>query len=339
MAKCLVTGGLGFIGSHTTVALIKAGYEVVIVDNLSNSQIEVLDRIEKITGVRPDCHIFDLCDLEKTRKLFKNEKIDSLIHFAAMKAPGESVIKPLEYYRNNLLSLTNVLLAALENKIYNIVQSSSCTVYGQPDKLPVSENTPIKKAESPYGNTKIICEDILRDMVHANEKPKVIALRYFNPIGAHESALIGELPLGTPINLVPVITQHAAGLYKVLKVFGNDYNTPDGTAIRDYIHIEDLADAHISAMARLDDNKNKKNFEVFNVGTGQGRSVLEMIEIFERVTGKKINYKIVERRKGDPESVYASVDLANAELGWKAKRSIEDALKSAWAWEKRYRKI
>ena len=335
----MVTGGLGYIGSHTTVALINAGYEVVIVDNLSNSQIEVLDRIEKITNVRPDCHILDLCDLDKTKELFGKNKIDSIIHFAAHKAPGESVYEPLKYYRNNLLSLMNILLAASESKVHNLVHSSSCTVYGQPDKLPVSEDTPIKKAESPYGNTKIICEDILRDTVHANDKLKVIALRYFNPIGAHQSSLIGELPLGTPINLVPVITQHVAGLYKVLKVFGSDYNTPDGTPIRDYIHIEDLADAHISAMTRMENNKNKENFEVFNVGTGQGRSVLEMIEIFERVTGEKVNYKIVERREGDPESVYASVDLANNELGWKAKKSIEDALKSAWAWEKKYRKI
>ncbi len=331
--KILVTGGTGYIGSHTVVELQNEGFEVVIVDNLSNSKKEVVDNIEKITGKKPLLEVFDLVDREKTADFFKrHHDLKGVIHFAAYKAVGESVQKPLMYYRNNLVSLMNVMESMIENNISNLVFSSSCTVYGQPDELPVSEKAPIKKAESPYGNTKQIAEEIISDTVNV-EAIKTIALRYFNPIGAHDSALIGELPLGVPNNLVPFITQTAIGIRKQLSVFGEDYNTPDGTAIRDYIHVVDLAKAHVIAVNRMINNKMKKDFEVFNLGTGNGYSVLEVIKSFEKVSGQKLNYKIVDRRPGDIEKVWANPDFSNRELGWKAQRGLDDMTLSAWKWE------
>jgi UDP-glucose 4-epimerase len=330
----LVTGGTGYIGSHTAVELINNGFDVVIVDDLSNSQADVVDGIEKITGVRPHFENFNLCDLARTDALFAKYSIDAIIHFAAHKAVGESVNEPLKYYRNNLTSLLNLLECMKKYKVDNIVFSSSCTVYGQPDVLPVTEEAPIKKANSPYGNTKQICEEILQDSLVAVPELKIIALRYFNPVGAHPSALIGELPLGVPNNLVPFITQTAYGLRDELKVFGNDYNTPDGSCIRDYINVVDLASAHVVAISRLLENKNKKNFEVFNLGTGNGVSVLEIIIAFERATGHKLKYKIVGRRAGDVEQVWANTKFANEELGWKAQKSLDETLLSAWNWEK-----
>ncbi len=331
--KILVTGGTGYIGSHTVVELQNKGYEVVIVDNLSNSKKEVVDSIEKITGVKPLLEVFDLVDREKTADFFKrHQDVKGVIHFAASKAVGESVEKPLMYYRNNLVSLMNVMESMIENKVENLVFSSSCTVYGQPDELPVSENAPIKKAESPYGNTKQIAEEIIADTVKV-EPVKTIALRYFNPIGAHPSALIGELPLGVPNNLVPFITQTAIGLREQLSVFGDDYNTPDGTAIRDYIHVVDLAKAHVIAIDRMIGDKMKKPFEVFNLGTGNGYSVLEAIKSFEKVSGRKLNYKIVGRREGDIEQVWANPEFSNRELGWKAERGLDEMMESAWKWE------
>ncbi len=331
--KILVTGGTGYIGSHTVVELQNKGFEVVIVDNLSNSKREVVENIEKITGKKPLLEVFDLVDKEKTEDFFKRHSdIIGVIHFAASKAVGESVEKPLMYYRNNLVSLMNVMESMIENGVENLVFSSSCTVYGQPDELPVSESAPIKKAESPYGNTKQIAEEILVDTV--NVAPlKSIALRYFNPIGAHESALIGELPLGVPNNLVPFITQTAIGLREQLSVFGSDYNTPDGTAIRDYIHVVDLAKAHVIAIDRMINNKMKRDFEVFNLGTGNGYSVLEAIKSFEKVSGQKLNYKIVDRREGDIEQVWANPEFSNRELGWKAERGLDEMMESAWKWE------
>jgi len=331
--KILVTGGTGYIGSHTVVELQNEGYEVVIVDNLSNSRKEVVDNIEKITGKKPLLEVFDLVDREKTADFFKRHNdIKGVIHFAAYKAVGESVQKPLMYYRNNLVSLMNVMESMIENNIDNLVFSSSCTVYGQPDELPVSEKAPIKKAESPYGNTKQIAEEIIQDTVKV-EPVKTIALRYFNPIGAHDSALIGELPLGVPNNLVPFITQTAIGIREQLSVFGEDYNTPDGTAIRDYIHVVDLAKAHVVAVDRMITGKMKKDFEVFNLGTGNGYSVLEVIKSFEKVSGEKLNYKIVDRRPGDIEKVWANPDFSNKELGWKAERGLDEMTLSAWKWE------
>jgi UDP-glucose 4-epimerase len=338
--KVLVTGGTGYIGSHTTVELQNSGYEVIIVDDLSNSGIEVLDSIEKITGIKPVFEQFDISEREKTDDFFKrNSNIVSIIHFAAFKAVGESVEKPLDYYRNNLVSLMNLLECQIKYNVPNMVFSSSCTVYGQPEKLPVTEQTPRKDAESPYGNTKRISEDILKDTINVNPQLKGIALRYFNPIGAHPSALIGELPLGVPQNLVPFITQTAAGLRNELKVFGNDYNTPDGSAVRDYINVVDLAKAHVIAIERLLKNKNKTNYEVFNLGTGTGLSVLEVVNGFEKATGVKLNYKIVERRAGDIEKIWADTTYANKELGWKAEKSLEETLLSAWNWEKNLRGI
>jgi UDP-glucose 4-epimerase len=331
--KILVTGGTGYIGSHTVVELQNDGYEVVIIDNLSNSKKEVVDNIEKITGTRPLLEVFDLVDREKTADFFKrHHDIKGVIHFAAYKAVGESVQKPLMYYRNNLVSLMNIMESMIENKVENLVFSSSCTVYGQPDELPVSEKAPIKKAESPYGNTKQIAEEIIFDTVKV-EPVKTIALRYFNPIGAHDTALIGELPLGVPNNLVPFITQTAIGLREQLSVFGDDYNTPDGTAIRDYIHVVDLAKAHVIAVDRMINNKMKKDFEVFNLGTGNGYSVLDVIKSFEKVSGQKLNYKIVGRRPGDVEQVWANPDFSNKELGWKAERGLDEMTLSAWKWE------
>ena len=338
--KILVTGGTGYIGSHTAVELQDAGFEVIIVDNLSNSSIDILYSIGKITGTEPEFEKFDLADREKTEDFFsRNRDIKAIIHFAASKAVGESVENPLLYYRNNLVSLVNILECQVKYGIPNIVFSSSCTVYGQPDKLPVTEKTPRKDAESPYGNTKRVNEDILRDSIHAHSGLKGIALRYFNPIGAHPSALIGELPLGVPQNLVPFITQTAAGVRDQLKVFGDDYTTPDGSAIRDYINVVDLAKAHVVAIERLLDSKNKENYEVFNLGTGKGLSVLEVVKGFERATGKKLNYKIVDRRPGDVEQIWADTTFANEELGWKAEKDLDETLLSAWNWEKRVRGI
>lgn len=338
--KILVTGGTGYIGSHTVVELQNAGYNVIVVDDLSNSSLEVLDNIEKISGKKPAFEQFSLADTAKTDDFFsRHQDIAAIIHFAASKAVGESVSMPLHYYRNNLISLMNIMDCQLKYKIENIVFSSSCTVYGQPDKLPVTENTPRKDAESPYGNTKRVNEDILQDSIKAYPQLKGIALRYFNPIGAHPTALIGELPLGVPQNLVPFITQTAAGLRNELKVFGDDYNTPDGSAVRDYINVVDLAKAHVIAIERLLKNKNKVAYEIFNLGTGNGYSVLEIITGFEKATGIKLNYKIVARRAGDIEKTWADTSNANNELGWKAEKGLEETLLSAWNWEKRVRKI
>ncbi len=339
MQTILVTGGTGYIGSHTAVELINEGYRVLIADNLSNSEPEVLDGIEKITGVRPEFEKLDICDGALLKGYMdNNSEIAAIIHFAASKAVGESVEKPLKYYRNNLVSLINLLEEMQQRSPDSLVFSSSCTVYGQPDKLPVTESAPVKKALSPYGNTKKISEDIIEDSVQANPSLKSISLRYFNPIGAHASGLIGELPRGVPENLVPFIAQTAAGLRSGLKVFGDDYNTPDGSCIRDYLHVTDLARAHVVAVKRLLENRNKKNYEVFNLGTGKGVSVFEMIKTFERVNSLKLNYTITGRRAGDTEQVWADTTLANRELGWKAESSLEETLVSAWRWEQYYRK-
>ena len=332
MKKILVTGGLGFIGSHTVVALQQEGFEVVIIDNLSNSTIDVLDKITSITNLKPEYHNIDLRDKRAVKSFFAKNTIDGVIHFAASKAVGESVQMPLEYYENNISSLVYVLQEMTANNVNNFIFSSSCTVYGQADELPITENAPIKPAESPYGNTKQIGEEIIKDTTKVSDL-KAIALRYFNPIGAHESAKIGELPIGVPQNLIPFVTQTAAGIREELSVYGNDYPTPDGTAVRDYIHVVDLAKAHIVALKRLLENKNKATFEVFNLGTGKGNSVLEVIQTFEKVTGKKLNYKFVDRREGDIISAYADTTIANKELGWKAERSLDEALLSAWKWQ------
>ncbi len=338
--KILVTGGTGYIGSHTVVELQNAGFEVIIVDDLSNSGIEVLDSIGKISGKKPNFEQFNLSDKEKTDDFFnRNQDIKAIIHFAASKAVGESVQIPLHYYRNNLLSLINILDCQIKYNIPNIVFSSSCTVYGQPEVLPVTEKTPRKDAESPYGNTKRVNEDILHDSITAYPQLKGIALRYFNPIGAHPTALIGELPLGVPQNLVPFITQAAAGLRDELKVFGDDYDTIDGSAVRDYINVVDLAKAHVVAIDRLLKNKNKSSYEIFNLGTGDGVSVLQIIKGFEKATGVKLNYKIVGRRAGDIEKIWADTTYANEELGWKAEKGLEETLLSAWNWEKQVRGI
>lgn len=332
MKKILVTGGLGFIGSHTVVALQQEGFEVVIIDNLSNSTIDVLDKITSITNLKPEYHNIDLRDKTAVKTFFTNNAIDGVIHFAASKAVGESVQMPLEYYENNISSLVYVLQEMTANNINNFIFSSSCTVYGQADELPITENAPIKPAESPYGNTKQIGEEIIKDTTKVSDL-KAIALRYFNPIGAHESAKIGELPIGVPQNLIPFVTQTAAGIREELSIYGNDYPTPDGTAVRDYIHVVDLAKAHIIALKRLLENKNKATFEVFNLGTGKGNSVLEVIQTFEKVTGKKLNYKFVDRREGDITAAYADTTIANKELGWKAELTLDEALLSAWKWQ------
>ena len=332
MKKILVTGGLGFIGSHTVVELQQAGYEVVIIDNLYNSKIEVLDSITSITGVKPSYFNIDLRDKIAVEDFFKINKIDGIIHFAASKAVGESVNNPLLYYENNISTLVYLLQEMKKHKLSNFIFSSSCTVYGQADELPITENAPTKPAESPYGNTKQIGEEIIRESCKAN-KLKAIALRYFNPIGAHETANIGELPIGVPQNLIPFVTQTAAGIRKELSVFGNNYPTKDGTAVRDYIHVVDLAKAHIAALERLLKNNNKKDFEVFNVGTGTGSSVLEVIQAFEKVSKTKLNYKIVGRREGDITSAFADTTLAKVELGWKTEKTLEEALLAAWKWQ------
>ncbi len=330
--KILVTGGTGYIGSHTVTELINKGYEVFIIDNLYNSRIEVLDGIGKITGIKPAFFNFNLCDRDKVMNFFASYSIDAVIHFAALKAVGESVEKPLEYYRNNIVSLLNLLEACKAYGTKYFVFSSSCSVYGEPDQLPINESAPRKKAESPYGNTKKICEDILEDTVKTGNLD-VITLRYFNPVGAHHSGIIGEYPLGIPSNLMPVITQTAIGKRGALQVFGSDYDTPDGTCIRDYIHVTDLAMAHVVAIDRLLEKKNKKHFELFNLGTGKGCSVMEMITTFEKVTGVKLNYELVARRPGDVVKVFADTRFANEELGWKAERGLDEMIRSAWAWE------
>lgn len=330
--KILVTGGLGFIGSHTVVELQNAGYPVVIIDDLSNSRIEVLDGIKSITGTEPEFVQLDLKDKGGVFEFFEDRQIQGVIHFAASKAVGESVQNPLMYYENNIATLVFLLQAMLKNQVKSFIFSSSCTVYGQADELPITEAAPVKRAESPYGNTKQIGEEILQDLTRV-EDINAIALRYFNPIGGHESGKIGELPLGIPQNLIPFVTQTAAGIREQLSVFGDDYPTPDGTAIRDYIHVVDLAKAHIAALERLTESRNKSKMEFFNVGTGKGSSVLEVIRAFEEVSGVKLNYRIVERREGDITSAFADTALANRELGWKAELDLRDALRSAWKWQ------
>ena len=335
MTKILVTGGTGYIGSHTVVELQKAGYEVVIIDNLSNSNIHVLDGIEKISGIRPEFIEGDVTDLPTLRKLFSSHPgIKGIINFAASKAVNESVEKPLKYYRNNLVSLLNLLDLMPEFGVEGIVFSSSCTVYGEPDNNPIDESAPIKPATSPYGNTKQISEEIITDTIYAGAPIKSIILRYFNPVGAHPSAEIGELPLGVPQNLIPYLTQTAAGIRKELTVFGDDYSTPDGSCIRDFIDVNDLARAHVIAMKRMLENKGEK-LEIFNLGTGTGLSVLQLIESFERATGVKVPYKIGKRREGDIEKIWADPKKANEVLGWKAEADIDDTMRKAWRWQQR----
>jgi len=338
MSTILVTGGLGFIGSHTVVVLQQAGYEVIIIDNLSNSSIEVKDRIAQITGKAPTFEQLDLREKGKVQDFFhRYPNIDGVIHFAASKAVGESVKKPLLYYENNITSLIYILQELQKRENTAFIFSSSCTVYGQADKLPVTEDAPFKQAECPYGNTKQINEEIIRDTCAVQPNIKAISLRYFNPIGAHESALIGELPNGIPQNLIPYITQTAIGLREIVSVYGDDYPTPDGTCIRDYIHIVDLAEAHLAALERLLQNRNSSNYEVFNIGTGKGSSVLEVIKAFEKASGQNLPYKIVGRREGDVIAAYADTQKANKELQWRTKLSLEEALLSAWNWEKKLR--
>ena len=338
MDKILVTGGLGFIGSHTVVELQSEGYEVVIIDDLSNSSVNVLDGIEAITGIRPLFEQIDLKEKLDVENFFaRHNNVKGVIHFAASKAVGESVKEPLLYYENNISTLVYILKELKKLPEASFIFSSSCTVYGQADELPITESAPVKKAESPYGNTKQIGEEIIQDSCKVIPNLKAIALRYFNPIGAHESVEIGELPIGVPQNLVPFITQTAIGLRKELSVFGDDYPTLDGTCIRDYIHVVDLAKAHVIALGRLLKGENKSNYETFNLGTGKGSSVLEVVESFERVSGKKLNYRIVGRREGDIISAYADTNKANNELGWKTRLSLDDAMRSAWNWEQKVR--
>ncbi|MBB5638685.1 UDP-glucose 4-epimerase [Pedobacter cryoconitis] len=332
MAKILVTGGTGFIGSHTAVELINAGYEIILVDNFSNSNRRILKQLETILGQQPEFVELDLCDEAKVNEFVAHHpEITGVIHFAAYKAVGESVQQPLKYYRNNFYSLIN-LINAFDSKI-DLVFSSSCTVYGQPDKLPVTEDAPVKKAESPYGNTKQIAEEILTETCAVTPSLKVTSLRYFNPVGAHETALIGELPIGVPQNLIPFITQSAIGKRGPITVYGNDYNTPDGSAIRDYIHVVDLAKAHVAAIKRMESGKAERNYEVFNLGTGKGSSVLEIIGAFEKSTGTQLNYTIGARREGDIEQVWGDVTKSADQLGWKAELGIDEMMSSAWAWE------
>lgn len=332
--KILVTGGTGYIGSHTVVELINAGHTPVIVDNLSNSNIGVLDGIKSITGESVPFYQIDVTDIQALDKVFsENHDIRGIIHFAASKAVGESVKEPLKYYRNNLVGLMNILECMKKHKVGSLVFSSSCTVYGQPDILPVTENAPIKPALSPYGNTKQICEEIIRDTVASCDGLHAILLRYFNPIGAHPSALIGELPLGVPQNLIPYVTQTAAGIRECLTIFGEDYDTPDGSCIRDYINVTDLAKAHVVSVDRMENGKQNSDVEVFNIGTGRGTSVFEIVNLFEKVTGVKLNYKVGPRREGDIEKVWADASIANNILGWKAEKSMEETLASAWKWQ------
>ncbi len=336
--KILVTGGLGFIGSHTVVELQNVGFEVVIIDDCSNSSEKVLDGITAITGKRPLFEKLDLKEKSKVEDFFmRHADVAGVIHFAASKAVGESVDKPLLYYENNIGTLVYLLKELSKKDKSSFIFSSSCTVYGQADKMPITENAPVKEAESPYGNTKQMGEEIIRDTCKVTPSLNAIALRYFNPMGAHPSTEIGELPIGVPQNLVPFITQTGAGLREELSVFGDDYPTPDGTCVRDYIYVVDLAKAHVVALQRLLERKNKANYEVFNVGTGKGSTVLEVIQSFEKVSGKKLNYKIVNRRPGDITSAYADTTLANEELGWKSQYTLDEAMKSAWDWEKKIR--
>lgn len=336
--KILVTGGTGYIGSHTVVELQQSGYEVVIVDNLSNSSADVIEGITNITNIRPSFEKIDCVDIDSLRSIFKKHKnIEGIIHFAASKAVGESVQKPLMYYRNNLVSLINLLELMPEFGVKGIVFSSSCTVYGEPDSNPIDEKAPIKPAASPYGNTKQICEEIIHDFVNSGSQIKSVILRYFNPIGAHPSAQIGELPIGVPQNLVPYITQTGMGIRDKLSVFGDDYNTPDGTCIRDYIDVVDLAKAHVVALTRMFENKSDEKIEIFNLGTGTGLSVLELIKVFEKVIEKPLNYQIAERREGDIEQIWANPDKANKVLGWKADTNIEDTMTNAWKWQQSLR--
>lgn len=336
--KILVTGGLGFIGSHTVVELQNEGFEVVIIDDCSNSSEKVLDGITAITGKTPQFEKLDLKEKSKVEDFFKrHDDVEGVIHFAASKAVGESVEKPLLYYENNIAALVYILKELPQKSRASFIFSSSCTVYGQADEMPITEDAPVKEAESPYGNTKQIGEEIIRDTCKVNSGINAISLRYFNPMGAHPSAEIGELPIGVPQNLVPFITQTGAGLREQLSVFGDDYPTEDGTCIRDYIYVVDLAKAHVIALQRLLGEKNSDNYEVFNVGTGTGSSVLEVIQSFEKVSGKKLNYKIVDKRPGDITSAYADTSKANEELGWKAEYSLDEAMRSAWEWERKIR--
>jgi UDP-glucose 4-epimerase len=333
MAKILVTGGTGFIGSHTVVELHNAGYEVILVDDFSNSSPKILTQLEAITGVKPEFEKLDLCDEAKVKEFVAaHPEITGVIHFAAFKAVGESVQQPLKYYRNNFYSLIN-LISAFNSEI-DFVFSSSCTVYGQPDSLPVTESAPVKKAESPYGNTKQIAEEILQEVCAVSPGLKVTSLRYFNPVGAHATALIGELPIGVPQNLVPFITQSAIGKRGPITVYGNDYNTVDGSAIRDYIHVVDLAKAHVAAIKRLESGKASSNYEVFNLGTGKPTSVLQIIDAFEKSTGEKLNYTIGPRREGDVEKVYGDVTKSARDLEWKAELDVNEMMRSAWNWER-----
>lgn len=334
MKRILVAGGAGFIGSHTTVELIEAGYDVVIVDNLCNSELKMVEGIRTITSKNVAFEEVDCCDINKMRLVFEKYKIDAVIHFAAHKAVGESVYEPLKYFRNNFDSLMVIIELMREYKVENLLFSSSCTVYGQPDSLPVTEQTPRKNAESPYGYTKQVSEDIIEQCVKAYESFNAIALRYFNPIGAHPSALIGELPKGVPANLIPYITQTAAGIRKELSVYGNDYNTPDGTPIRDYIDVVDLAKAHVVSAERMIGGNQKSRYEIFNVGTGKGLSVLELINEFEAANGIKLPYKITDRRAGDIEQIWADTNYANKELKWHSERTIAETMESAWKWQK-----
>ncbi len=337
MKNVLVTGGLGFIGSHTCVELVERDYNVIVADNLSNSRIEVLNQIEQITGVKVKFENLDLTDLTSLESLFEENKIDAIIHFAAFKAVGESVEEPLKYYRNNLMSLLNLLEMCKKHQVDKFVFSSSCTIYGQPEQLPVTESSPKKCAVSPYGNTKQICEEIIEDFSKSNNSFKAISLRYFNPAGAHESGLIGELPLGTPNNLVPFITQTAAGIQEKLNVFGGNYNTSDGTCIRDFIHVVDLATAHLSALKFTD--VMKENYDFFNIGTGKGHTVLEAIKSFEKVSGLDLNYEIVSRRPGDIEKIFADTNKAKELLGWEAQLDLDDMMISAWRWQQNQKKL
>ena len=337
--KILVTGGLGYIGSHTVVKLISNGYEVVIIDNLSNSEHFILDNIEKITGIRPVFYKKNLTDFDATNEIFKRHKINGVIHFAAYKSVSDSVKNPMKYYNNNLNSLINVLQSMKENRVSNFVFSSSCTVYGMPDKLPVSESAPFKNAESPYARTKQVSENIIKDFTNSENKISSISLRYFNPVGAHDSGLIGELPKGIPDNLIPYITQTAAGIRDELSVFGDNYNTNDGTAVRDYIHVEDLAQAHIKALRFLFDSEKENFYDFFNVGTGIGYSVLDVINSFEKVNNLTLKYSIKGRRDGDIEKIYSDITKSQKDLKWASKKSLDDMMSSAWKWQKNLKKF
>jgi UDP-glucose 4-epimerase len=334
--KIIITGGTGYIGSHTAVTLIESGFEVVLIDNLSNSSEETVSRIKTLTGLRPKLEVVDLTKKRACDAIFnKHNDAKGIIHFAALKAVGESVERPLKYYYNNITSLLNTLQCATDYEINNFIFSSSATVYGEPNRIPISENDQVKRPFSPYGNSKKIAEEIMEDLIAANEIISMISLRYFNPIGAHESGVLGELPTGVPNNLMPYITQTAVGLREKLLVFGNDYPTHDGTPIRDYIHVVDLAEAHLKALERLLNKKNESPMEVFNIGLGVGYSVLELIQIFESISGQKLPYEIAARREGDVPELTASTSLANKKLEWSAKRDVFDMVNSAWEWEKK----